>query len=127
MATTANHQVVVNAVASFVERLTLLRGGWEPPCDCDPWAQCGPGGGARTARHDRGFNLGASAGRRDWRSSQLSLRRSFGLVYRGGRTCVGYGRAGGWCLGAVSEIQLRRPERVGWVPRTQARFYAGES
>jgi hypothetical protein len=26
MATTANHQVVVNAVASFVERLTLLRG-----------------------------------------------------------------------------------------------------
>src|ERR1700719_1216120 len=26
----------------------------------------------------------------------------------------------GWCLGAVSEIQLRRAERVGWVPRTQA-------
>jgi hypothetical protein len=33
------------------------------------------------------------------------------------RTCVGYGRAGGWCLGAVSEIQRnawrRRPFQRG--------------
>ena len=43
---------------------------------------CYPGGAAWTARHGQGFNLGARTGRRDWRSLQLSIRRSFGLVYR---------------------------------------------
>jgi hypothetical protein len=54
------------------------------------------------------------------RASQLSLRRSFGLVYRVVAPASVMAALWGWCPGAVSEIQLRRAERVGWVPRTQA-------